>query len=342
MAHPFEFGNRQSENAAKLAVYDRLAAGDAKSAAADEKNQIAQKKLEFEQRFKEAEQQRKIETSQGHIDILKERNDLIRQQQEVQDKVAELKMEAMKAELAQTTHKLDRSIAVAKQSADMYSELERVRNKDGLVNPADLGKIRVKFWEAAAHDNNFAQLQSEVKRWDTHQAEIAKINATSGKNAAGTTTIVTKDPNGGEVRTTVPNPQTGTPEYQALQAKHDQLQAGLKDASGNYLTGDALKAQIALLNPVKAQLRYAQLDNTGQPIPGQPVPAPVAPSTPSPTVVPVVTPGTTPAAVPVATAPVPDAAAAHLVQNPHLAADFDAKYGEGASAKILTPPAPAP
>ncbi len=276
-----EFGSRQAENAAKLAVYDRLAAGDAKSAAADEKNQIAQQKLEFEQRFKEAEQQRKLNTAEAHIGISKAREELQQRAMDLNDRMAEVKMKEMnqaisakEAELALREHNLAQSTKITDQTTKMWGEIEQAKDSKGLISPSALRDIKLKYLDAAHHPNNVKQLEYEQNQWNLAQAAAA---STKG---LGTTTIVTKGPNGGEVRATVPNPPPGSPEFQALLSKHDQLVAGLKDASGNYLSGDALKAQVALINPVKAQLKFAQLDDTGQPIPGQPVPVPSP--TPSP------------------------------------------------------------
>ncbi len=338
-------GDHGGDRLNRMLIYNQLANGDPKAAAADEKNKIAQQRLQFEQDFKLAQEKRRADSAEAHVGISKAREELQQRAMDLNDRMAEIKMKEMnqaisakEAELALREHNLAQSTKITDQTTKMWGEIEQAKDSKGLISPSALRDIKLKYLDAAHHPNNVKQLEYEQNQWNLAQAAAA---STKG---LGTTTIVTKGPNGGEVRATVPNPPPGSPEFQALLSKHDQLVAGLKDSSGNYLSGDALKAQVALINPVKAQLKFAQLDDTGQPIPGQPAPVAVVPtSAPSETVpAAAVVPVATPAGAPPAAVVVPDAAAAHLVQNPHLADEFDAKYGEGASAKILTPPAPAP
>lgn len=60
------FGNRDNENAQKLAIYDRLGAQN-------ERLSLDQQKTQFEQAFRESEQQRKISATEDRLKISQER-----------------------------------------------------------------------------------------------------------------------------------------------------------------------------------------------------------------------------------------------------------------------------
>jgi hypothetical protein len=82
-------------------------------------------------------------------------------------------------------------------------------------------------------------------------------------------------------RTTVSKPYT---EQGDLLAQHAALEAGLKDANGDYLKGAALEAQVAKLNPIKKALGFEVLDSTGKVVNGAAAPAPVATPDPVPAI----------------------------------------------------------
>lgn len=342
------FGNRDNENAQKLAIYDRLGAQN-------ERLSLDQQKTQFEQAFRESEQQRKISATEDRLKISQERADLMRQQREVQQSVADAKIESLKAEMALQQHKADSTAEVARQTSAMFNGLEDARDARGFVPPSAIAKLRAQFPDAAMHANNASALEHEVRRFD----EAAKLQGAADMTKYGTTATVVKGPNGEMLRVQIPNGPPGSPQQTAaLKAQHDSLQAGLQDKDGNYLTGPALSAQVNLINPVKQALGFRQLDPaTGQPVAGAAPVVPPAPGVPVPTtggpavssdiqtqganlsaaIPSVITPPPSPASAhnDIPAPIIPDAAIAHLKENPHLAPDFDAKFGAGFSNQFL-------
>lgn len=251
----FGFEDRSAENSKRLQVYDQLAN-------TQQRMSLAQQKAQFEQAFKESEQQRKQAATEEHLKIANDRLDLLKQQREVQQSVADAKLESMRAEMALQQHKAESTAEVARQTTAMFNGLEDSRDARGFVPPSAIAKLRAQFPDAAMHANNASALEHEVRRFD----DAAKLDDAAKAAKYGTTSTLVKGPDGQTLRVTVPNGPPGSAQQTtALKAQHDALQAGLQDKDGNYLTGDALKAQVNLLNPVKEALGFQKLDPaTGQ------------------------------------------------------------------------------
>ncbi len=274
MAHPFEFGNRQSENAAKLAVYDRLANADAKQSAAAEKSAIDQKKMEFEQNFKLAEAQRKADEFKAASEMHKAHYEALgaMKDQRLAQFDQQLAIERAKADLDATAKaaKADTTLKVLEQAKNFLSD---ARGMDPSSPKFDQQYQNL----AAAYPMAFEH--PSVKEWSAYHIplrqkfvaqEIAQSKTSPEK--LGTTTTVTNPETGVTQRVTVPN----TPKT-ALQQQHDALVAKMAKGA-SFFSGVPKPEDVAAVNAVKQKLGYDLLDTAT----GQPVTKPVATATAAP------------------------------------------------------------
>lgn len=313
--HESHFEDRAAENQNKLRALDAMSRYDVR----DKEVDLRAKKDAFDQEFKLSEQKRKMDATEERIGIAKERNDLTERQRATSEqlaalsqKEADVKISSMQAAIAAKMHLLDATEKVTTQTPKMYEEMEKMRDANGVVSPANLSRLNVLFPDAAAHENNSKQLTHERNRWDFVQDNAAKANAAAEaerRKLAGEKTVKTTDANGNVV--TVRQPlKPGEGDTLALQAQHDAIVKSIGDNGWNSTNS----AKIQQLNDVKAKLGYVPVDVPGvtdvlKPATMQPPALPVTQSSAA-GVTPPVTPPTVTAQAAPAGDPGPDHSAA--------------------------------